>query len=418
MGLERQRNEDYFFHNVNLEDIKEINDRSIRLVGKSKYISLSSQNFDSLFDKIKMLKNSDVDLHGKLFLINFDKGPYLTEEQTKKLFQVRDGLLKIGANLKVKDGDYWDLEEVLTVSTKIDEVVEKIKSATIEEHGQKRSLNEMEKFLWAYSFVANRKYRSNDLDFDASRKITSIFHTGDCVCVGFAAILKELCSKLGIECYMNSVQVNNKNNQFSEGHHNNIVVLDGAAYYCDACWDCVSDKRRPRRTFANCLNSFEDVKDLPDCTITAPSAPFCDMVGDLKDLEGKLKYIEQMDSLTEEDFKNFTNYKNIIGRYLNLVPQYEVAHTELSKSNFKEKTIYYYKQVKQLIEKRQKKEPFQVKDFETALTNIYKAMGNSEEKAQEKTKLDIDATIVEAGLMYDKNSNNCFAQEYYNQVEV
>ena len=71
-----------------------------------------------------------------------------------------------------------------------------------------------------------------------------------------------------------------------------------------------------------------------------------------------------------------------------------------------------------MIEKRQKKEPFQVKDFETALTNIYKAMGNSEEKAQEKTKLDIDATIVEAGLMYDKNSNNCFTQEYYNQVEV
>ena len=40
------------------------------------------------------------------------------EEQNKKLFQVRDELVKIGANLKVKDGNYWDLEEVLTVSTK------------------------------------------------------------------------------------------------------------------------------------------------------------------------------------------------------------------------------------------------------------------------------------------------------------
>ena len=120
---------------------------------------------------------------------------YLTIEKCNSLFKVRETLKTKGSNLKIKDGKFWEIEEVLAVSSKLDELVNKIKTSTVEEDGKKRPLNELEKFLWIYSFVANRKFQGNELDPASPRRITSIFQTGDCVCAGFANILKELMDK-------------------------------------------------------------------------------------------------------------------------------------------------------------------------------------------------------------------------------
>ena len=66
-----------------------------------------------------------------------------------------------------------------------------------------------------------------------------------------------------------------------------------------------------------------------------------------------------------------------------------------------------------MIKSRRVKTLFQIEDFEKALTNIYLASGNSLEKAQQKTMLDIEATVSECAYAYAPNATNCFAQEYY-----
>lgn len=421
MGIEWKRNEDFFANSFKIDEINEVNDGLVRKIKNNKYISLSSNNIQALADKAKLLLNSKADLQGKMFVIDIVHGCYLTNEQCKQLEETKELLEKSGVTFKVKDGNFWELEEVSTVSKSLDEVVNKINSATVVENKERRSLNEMEKFLWAYSFVANRKYQKNVVDLDSPRKITSIITKGDCVCVGFATILKELCSKLNIECYINSCQVLDKKRNSIEGHCNNVVVLDGTAYYCDACWDCVSDNRRPRRTFSNCLISFEDRKDSTNTKIYDLTAPFVDMVGDLKDIKTKLNEIMQKQTLTEDEYKKFTTLQidNRLSRYLEFIPKYKYNDKDFFLNRkFKEEAIYYYTEAIKLIESKQIKKLLEIEDFEKSLFNIYCAMGNSKEKALEKAQLDIQASIAEAGISYLPTATNCFVKEHNKNLEL
>lgn len=421
MGIERSRNEDWCVNLFKIDSITEINESTKRRIKNNKYISILSNNIESLSDKVKLLLDNNVDLTDKVFAIDVVHGSYLTYEQCKEIEKNKTLLEEMGATFKVKDGNYWNLEEVSSVATQLDEVVNKIKSATVEENGKNRPLNELEKFLWAYSYVANRKYNKNNIDLDSPRKITSIMTTGDCVCVGFATILKELCSKLDIECYMNSCQVNDKIRNVQEGHCNNVVVIGETAYYCDACWDCLTEGRRPRRTFSNCLIPFDDRKDSISTSISELTSPYADVAGDLEDIKNNLNRILSMDTLSETEFKEFVSQgiHNRLSRYWNLIPQYQYKGADyFMNRNYKEEAVYYYSEAIKLIEKKQIKQPLKIEDFEKALMNIYKSIGNSEEKALEKTKADIDASIAEAGLCYYDTSKNCFAKEYYKQLEV
>lgn len=418
MGIEIQRREDWFANRFKIDDLTVLTDRKKRNINMNKYISISSKNSNILEEKINMLINGELDLKDKVVVVEIEDGFYLTKQQCEALESVQNKIKSVGADFKIKDGKYWDINEISVVSSQLDEVVNKIKSAKVEENGIERPLNDLEKFIWAYSFVANRKYQENQTDKDSSRFISSIIRDGDCVCVGFATILKELCDKLGIECYKNSCNVYDENKKEEFGHANNVVVINDVAYYCDACWDCVSE-RRPRRTFSNCLISFEDRKNSQKTKIYNPNAPFCDIKEDLNDLTKKLKEIESILDMTEDEYKTFMNYQNRISVYLSFIPKFEQSAIDFfTKRNYKEEAIYYYKNAINLIRQKELKHPLEIADFEKALTNIYKSMGNSEEKAKLKTQMDIEASIKESGLAYYNNAKNCFAKEYFNNLEV
>lgn len=420
MTVNFKRNEDWFLNNIDLNNVNECSESSIRRINNAKYLRVASSDIGSVAEKLKMLKAANVNLQGKEFVIEVVSGCYLTKEQCDQLSSIKHEIQACGSSLRIKDGDFWELEEVSVVASSLDEVVTKITSATIEQDGVKRSLNELEKFIWAYSFVANRKYVANTFDLDSPRHITSIMKTGDCVCVGFATILKELCNRLNIECYINSCQVLDRTNNSYEGHCNNVVVINGEAYYCDACWDCVSEKRRPRRTFAHCLTSFQDVQtkyEIQDVT-----APFVDFEGDLQKLQSGLQLIQSKETITEEEYKEFMSYRmaNIIGKYIKIIPQYEYKNKTdfFLNRKYKEEAIFYYTEAIRLIESKKIKKYITLEDFETSLQNIYMCMGNSATAAEEKTKLDIDASVAEAGLSYLDSANNCFSKEYHNKLSI
>lgn len=418
-----KRNEDFQINAFKLDGIEEYSTKIDREVKDCKYLTLRSMNLGTIKDKVKFLLENNVDIKDKIFVVDIDTDCFLTQQQCRELEEVKKDLENAGAIFKIKDGDYWDLEDVAVAANHLDDVINAIQSAEVEENGEKRPLNEMEKFLWAYSYVANRKYKKNEIDLDSPRKITSIMKTGDCVCVGFATILKALCDRLNIECYMNSCQVYDKIGQKIEGHCNNVVVLNGKAYYCDSCWDCLSDPRRPRRTFANCLISFDDRKDTETTQIYDLTAPYADITGDVENLQNNLNEILSKETLTELEFKEYTNLSiaNRLSRYMDFIPKYKYNNPVdifMNRRNYKAEAVYYYSEALKLIESRRNKQPIQLEDFEHSLYNIYKAMGNSEEKSQEKVKLDIDATIAEAGIVYGSQATNCFARAYYQNLEV
>ena len=148
MEIADERREDWFLNKINIETIKEVDKKAIKKINNCKYINLDSNKFDIIFEKFQILKDGNVNLKDKTFTIQIVDGFYLTIDQCNKLLDLRTQMESCGAKLKVKDGNYWDLEEVLVVSSQLDDIVNKINSATIEENGVKRPLNELEKFLW------------------------------------------------------------------------------------------------------------------------------------------------------------------------------------------------------------------------------------------------------------------------------
>lgn len=419
MSIERDRSEDWFLNAYKLDKLTAINERNKADISKHKYLYLTSNELNNFSSMLELLESVQIDLKDKIFAVSVDFGCYLTSQQCQELLACKSKVEGLGAQFKIKDGQFWELEEVSVVASQLDKVVEKIKSSTIEENGKIRKLNELEKFLWAYSFVANRKYQENNLDKDSSRHITSILNTGDCVCVGFSAILKELCDRLNIECYLNSCVVFNKNDQQEYGHANNVVVINGAAYHCDTCWDCVS-KNNEHRTFANCLVSFEDKKDAKLTKSYNVTAPFCDVKADLKDIKSKFEEINNIENITYDDYVAYTGYKNAIHKYIKLIPEKQISDpfAMFTGKLYADKLKHYYVEAIKMIEQKIATKGFTIEEFENALNNIYISMGNSPTSAKEKTKLDIDSTIQEAGRIYLDTSSNCFAQEYNQRLEV
>ena len=100
-----------------------------------------------------------------------------------------------------------------------------------------------------------------------------------CVCAGYATILQNICSVLGINCnyirsYSKEVDEYNvvrfgKNRIFENGtndpmgHAYNNVELDGQSYFCDLTWD--SSSIRVNDTASNFLKSYDDFYDNHRC---------------------------------------------------------------------------------------------------------------------------------------------------------
>ena len=71
----------------------------------------------------------------------------------------------------------------------------------------------------------------------------------------------------------------------------------------------------------------------------------------------------------------------------------------------------------ELIDKRKIKQTFDIKDFEEALTNIHLARGKSYKTALQLSQKDISDSIMSAGKEYTGNARNCFANEYYKNLQ-
>ncbi len=229
------------------------------------------------------------------------------------------------------------------------------------------------------------------------------------MCVGFATLLKCLCDKIGIECYYNSCQVFDKIGQEEYGHANNIVVLNGKAYHCDTCFDCVSESR-PVRLFSHCLIPTTDVKEYYKTDTYDHTAPFANIVTELTEFNKTIENIIAMEEVNEPEFKE---YLSKISTYKSLIPKFKHDATSLFlKRDYKKGIIFYYKNVVNLLSKRYTNEPNSVVEFEHELTNIYLASGKSVKTARERAKTDINISIDYSGRCYNSRAKNSFKAEY------
>lgn len=157
----------------------------------------------------------------------------------------------------VSDGEnLYSLDETMSAYAKVRAIAEEINS---------HEGSPFEKFIEIYDYVTSFVYKENPENKMAARDVISILNGDDIVCVGYARILKYLCSVVGIDCKCVSSDLFDKEGNYTSSHQCNLVYLkdekygiDGY-YHVDACWDSAKGSQKVK-TYAHCLIPVEDVK--------------------------------------------------------------------------------------------------------------------------------------------------------------
>ena len=132
------------------------------------------------------------------------------------------------------DRDYSS-EEINNAKSQWVNFLVELKKAKVREHGNERELNELEKFIYIYEFVADRVYE----DTKTSHDVVGVLNTNKGVCEGFIKLLKSLCDEVGIKfLYKHSVV-----NETLDSHGNAEIYIEDKngkkhCLHCDPTIDC------------------------------------------------------------------------------------------------------------------------------------------------------------------------------------
>ena len=244
---------------TNLEELKELfasNPSNEYAIVMDKSLSLNKELMEFL------AKNSSKNV----FYIrenNSSSETTLYDEKETQIFIDNVNLIRIKYQKDIKFEDGSTVEQALDASRRINKFVEHINK--VKEDGT--SLSPLEKYICAYQFVANFVYKKENTESEnhfKSRNLVSILTGDKIVCVGYAAMLKEICTRIGIQSEIQYWHFSDDN----IGHANNLVRIDDdkynihTIYYADACWDSkrVTDKKQDIPN--TLIYSFMDFADI------------------------------------------------------------------------------------------------------------------------------------------------------------
>ena len=244
---------------TNLEELKELfasNPSNEYAIVMDKSLSLNKELMEFL------AKNSSKNV----FYIrenNSSSETTLYDEKETQIFIDNVNLIrkKYQKDIKLEDGS--TAEQALDASRRINKFVEHINK--VKEDGT--SLSPLEKYICAYQFVSSFMYKSENEEKEnylTSRNLVSILTGDKIVCEGYAAMLKEICTRLDIPCEIQCFKFKDSDT----GHANNLVKINDdkynihTIYYADACWDSkrVTDKKQDIPN--TLIYSFMDFADI------------------------------------------------------------------------------------------------------------------------------------------------------------
>jgi len=256
---------DYFRKKI--EKVKNENKNVSFKLGKNKKDAISK-----IIPFLEFLKEEGVDITKIIIGVEINANEqYLTTSELEQLIEVENYVKANGGTFAISAEELFTLDEIIIVNQKLQDQIDYINSLTVPDENN-RPLNQLEKFIMAYNFCTNLKYNENEENKSSSRYITSIMTGEYVVCVGYAHLLKEMCHRLGIECFNIGLHVYNNKNESAGAHQNNIVSLDGKLYYVDACWDCVNNESSDIKSYNFCLIPMEDSKNFKRCKVKGYSA--------------------------------------------------------------------------------------------------------------------------------------------------
>lgn len=181
-----------------------------------------------------------------------------TKEEFQNVTQLKNDLESVGSFVCFKEFDkFFSYEKACLANNMITNWADSIKKMRVDG----RELSQLEKFFMAYNIVASFEYNESKDDRFESRSLISILTGDKIVCVGYAALLSELCRQLGIECITQMVKIDSSE---TLNHANckvrikdEIYDVDGI-FYSDPCFGA----RKSGFNIAYALLPFGDIPKL------------------------------------------------------------------------------------------------------------------------------------------------------------
>lgn len=369
----------------------------------------SVQNFK---DAIIYLSSKNYDFKSKQIIINLDiRDKYLNREQINELKKCNDLINIEGGSLSVNDenNDLWTIDNIIFANNRIDNAVETINSLRVPDEDN-RPLNNLEKLMMAYEICRSLSYNENKDDNMHARTITAILNDGrDIVCVGYASLFQELCTRLNIKCYKHYCSVADNNNEGQQGKHvNNIIVVNEKVFYNDVCWDSVK-KGDVLGKYGFFMLPYADKSQIKNKVRTinefdSASSPFVNIINDKKTLS--------LPSLISDN------------EAINLQLKQQLIDIRLKYSDVIKGLTYFdetftdleIKQAcKQLLDKLDEYQldysiPMEV--LEKSLYNLNRACGATKPVAEMTAKNTIDYNIARATELFEEEAINAFSNSY------
>ena len=246
--------------------LKDSTEKDLLLVDAE--ISVFNEELENFYGQIESAK-ANVNLS-----INFEKSYIDDEKEISRLQEISDFCLSKNIQLKVelkRDGssfpDSADYQKFVIAKQKIDDFVQKLKDFEEKKKNQGEELSVIEKYFIVYKFVANRVYNMDKDNFlnDDMRNWIGVLSTDKVICSGFASLLKCVCDRVfkanELQCYEQSCEVYDGNNNFLGAHALNIVRIRDKKYgydgilNSDSCWG--ANKQNGEGNYAYCLNPLQ-----------------------------------------------------------------------------------------------------------------------------------------------------------------
>lgn len=161
--------------------------------------------------------------------------------------------------------DTWTVDKVINATMRIEGWVQEINNAKVDG----RHLSPFEKYLYAYQIVTSFAYNEvdNPLEKMTSRSLIGILNSDKIVCVGYAHLLSEICTRVGISCTPQPMITNLKGeHNVSSNHENcNVEIHDyiyniHGVYVADACCDSIDENKESY--YNNAFVEFDDMKKM------------------------------------------------------------------------------------------------------------------------------------------------------------
>ena len=359
---------------------------------------------DVLEKLTKMIDKNDI-------IISFDHQvkPNLNNNQTcKKLVNLTKKFEDVFVGLESEQHTFT-VGEVLHANSKIDEIVNKIKS---------EKLSCTEALMQAYMFVTNHAYVNKQHDSSIPRTIYGVLNSDEIVCVGYCELLKEIMNRLNyknLKVYLNNVEALIIN-EVCDKHRNLIVYLkdekynlDGY-YYIDPTWD--AKRKDEEYKFNFFMLPLKEIDNIKEYHINIEEVNF----GGITEVSSREKYLSYFYRPVVNDKLSITCLKARLCeefvKFAKLDKRFSEKIKELSrnKKSFEDFAVYNTDEFLNII--KQTTKDLDIKSFYKILKVVLEKSDKNLtcEQINEKIEKIVKYNIEVSRNCFEQNANTIFRQ--------